>query len=303
MNEQEYREIIHGYLKIRTNSNEEMLVRTAKQNLEYLECLSQGEQRLYRNSIELWHYYSTHRVPARTKARGLWLKGVKGVMSGKPSKFIHLTDKALGEFLKSTKDGQHEYQGSLNDLGRKKVEVIIEGGLLKCRLALLHGVYRYVLAPSRSSAPQLFAYEEGDDTWKHSQFLRGAPVLYAGMIHVFKGRPIQFSNGSGHYQPPSGSIEKVKSWLISHGVQPKLVMFDVTGKKATEVDSLFGWMSEQEEITKKKGRADWEFKSYKQLLATHEAYNKLGAVKKQLARMQGVEKSERFSPRVERKSN
>lgn len=313
MNAEDYRSILAANLsKSRTNADEELLVKGIKQALEYLEALSPPAEGPAL-STQLWTYYTTVRVPARVKARGLWLKAVKATRTPKPaeihrvevkhvevkraerpSKFIHLTDKALKEFLESTEHGRHEYLVYLDDPGRVRVEVTtLDGKHLGYRGAriLLHGVYRYVLAPSRSAVSRLYAYEEGDNSWKHSQFLRGAPVLCAGMIHVFKGLPIQFSNGSGHYQPPKEAIEEVRTWLRSRGVEPRPDQFDVSGSKSTPVDRLFEWMREQEEASKRAGRGDWEFATYEQLLATCKEFTALGPVKKNLAIRQGMAKS------------
>ena len=68
------------------------------------------------------------------------------------------------------------------------------------------------------------------------------------------------------------------------GVEPKKEMFDVSGMKATRIDELFEWMKQQEEITKEK------FTSYEQLVATHEAFEKLSKVKQFTARLQGMQK-------------
>ena len=188
MDRDEYWSIIKNQKDANTRMNlmtdEESLVKAAKRSLELTEPMAEQGELKPRKSVELWNYYWTVRIPARAKAGGHWLLGVKHVMMGgttddgrktpvAQSKVIHLDEKALKEFLEKSPQGIGEYRGSLDDSGLKKVNVTVVSGGLKCSSEPLHGVYRYVLAPGIGSSPRLYAYEEGDNTWKHSQFLGG----------------------------------------------------------------------------------------------------------------------------------
>src|SRR5579864_9482080 len=102
MDAEEYRSLILANLKFHQSADEETLVRIAKQVMEVVEDLTPPEELVAKKSEELWIYYTTVRIPARARARGLWLKGFKGVMAKPGRRFIHLSDKALADFLLKT---------------------------------------------------------------------------------------------------------------------------------------------------------------------------------------------------------
>ena len=273
-----------------TNAGEEELVRWSKDLLEVMEEWAAAAGGVpVRRSAELWSYYTTVRIPARTRARGLWLKGVKGVMpaAGK-GRYLHLTDKALADFLGGTEEGQHEYTGALDGRQRRDVEVGVDGGRLKANGTFLHGVYRYVLAPSRVAGQRLYAYPEGDNSWKHSQFMKGGPVLCAGMMHLFRGQLLQITNGSGHYQPPPAAMKEILLWMRLRGLDSSAVIIDTKGSKATETDALFEFLEAQEQKAKLKDPQDTGFRDLAQLKATFAAYKALKMVARAKAQREGM---------------
>ena len=70
--------------------------------------------------------------------------------------------------------------------------------------------------------------------------------------------------------------------MQSRGLTPKVEQFDTSGSKATKVEDMFQWLTNQERLSKKK------FESYDQVTTIREKFEKLGMVAKMKAQREGM---------------
>ena len=114
---------------------------------------------------------------------------------------------------------------------RENYKLSYEGGDLKLGgFAIEAGLFMYVVSPG----DKLYLHEQEIGEIHHSSF-GFKKVNGAGMMFINgEGKITAIDNLSGHYEPPPGSIENVKTALVMIG-------YDIT-------DILFGWVNEHNTV-------------------------------------------------------
>jgi len=75
------------------------------------------------------------------------------------------------------------------------------------------------------------SFDHDQGSFHHSSLVAGAPVAGAGDMTVIDGDLLELSNSSGHYRPPSESLERVAARLTELGVDMAAVKVTRVGEK------------------------------------------------------------------------